>query len=105
MSRMRPRLQPILLSYSLFKARRPLQSRILLYHTLNRLLVHQLRISPHIVKDRSQLNQRSNSSESSRLAQILVTDHCLGYVFCLLYWGGVLLQDIEDNESTVEFAA
>jgi len=65
MSRMRPRLQPILLSYSLLKAGRPLKSR---------------------------------------LAQILVTDHSLGYVLCLLYWGRVLLQEIEDNESTVEFA-
>ena len=104
MSRMRPRLQAILLPYSLFKARRPLQSRILFHHTLNRLLVHQLRISAHIVKNRSQLNQRSNSGESSRLAQILVTDHSLGYVLCLLYWGRVLLQEIEDNEPTVEFA-
>jgi hypothetical protein len=103
MSRMRPRLQAILLSYSLLKARRPLQSRKLFHHTLNRLLVHQLRISSHIVKNRSQLNQRSNSGESSRLAQILVTDHCLGYVLCLLYWGRVLLQEIEDNESTIEF--
>jgi hypothetical protein len=34
----------------------------------------------------------------------LVTDHCFGYVLCLLYWGQILLQEIEDNEPTVEFA-
>lgn len=47
--RVRPRLQPVLLPDRRRETARPLLPRVMLHHVLNRPLVHQLRITAHVV--------------------------------------------------------
>lgn len=103
MSSMRPRLQSILLPNSLRKASTPLHSRIRLHHTLNRRLIHQLRIPAHVIKYSSKLDQGSNPGQSPGLTKVLMPDHSFGYILGLLDGCGVGLEQVESEEAAVEF--
>lgn len=103
-SRMCPRLQPILLPNRSRKATRPFLPWVMLHHILDRLFMHQVCMSTHVVEDRSQLYQLPQCSNLPTFANVLVPYHCLCYGFCLLNGSMVrLVEEVEGKQTTVEF--
>jgi len=99
---MAPRLQLDLLPHHSRKAPGPAVSWILLYHALDRVLMHQLWILARIVEDRRKVRHSTNRTDASGLSEILVADDGLSHSLVLGLRRVVLLEKIMSKHAAVE---